>query len=71
MTDKDAVTKELRKQRGKLTRAKKKGPQAVIDCCNAAMARFEIVGYPDQWSEFQRAQDDAKVEMRMAARPIW
>jgi len=71
MTDWDAVTKELRKQRGNLTRAKKKGPQAVIDCCNAAFRCFEIVGYPDQWSEFQRAKDDAEVEIRMAGRPVW
>jgi len=56
---------ELTKLRAALTRAKNsKDPQKVIRTCNAALARFEQVGYPDCWSNWQRAKDDAEFELQ-------
>lgn len=67
--DYEQVTRSLRKHRGNLTRAKNKGDQQkIIDVCDAAFADFERYGYPDQWSEFQRARDDAQFQL---ARDRW
>lgn len=58
--DYEQVTRSLRRHRGNLTRAKNKGDQQkIIDVCDAAFADFERYGFPDQWSEFQRAREDA------------
>jgi hypothetical protein len=60
------MRKELPKLRAALTRAiKSKDNQKIIATVNAALARFEVIGYPDQWSEWQRAKDDAEFNIRM------
>lgn len=54
---------ELTKLRASLTRAKNSGdPNKVIRECNKALARFEEVGYPDCWSNWERAKMDAEFE---------
>jgi hypothetical protein len=66
MTDFDQLNKELPKLRSALTRAKNsKDNDKVIAACKHAFARFEIIGYPDQWSNWQRARDDAENNKRM------
>lgn len=56
----EAMNKELPKLRAALTRAKNsKNNDKIIETCNKAFARFEVIGYPDQWHEWQRAKDDA------------
>lgn len=66
MPDYDAMKKELPKLRAALTRAKNsKDNKKVIAAVNAAFARFEVIGYPDQWSDWQRAKDDAEFNIRM------
>lgn len=43
-----------------LTRAiNTKDPQKVIDAARKAKAIFEAKGYPDDWSRWERASDDA------------
>lgn len=63
--DYEQVTRALRRHRGNLTRAKNKGDQQkIIDVCDAAFADFERYGYPDQWSEFQVARQDARYALQ-------
>jgi len=52
--------------KGRLTRAKKLGGQAVIDEVNRTFAEWDDGHYawPDNWSLWQRAQDDAVTQMR-------
>lgn len=48
------------KQKAALTRAKKKGYGAVLLACSAAVKEWEAIGcWPDDWSAWQRALDDA------------
>lgn len=43
-----------------LTRAKKQGYPAVLGACKAAVAEWEVWNaWPDNWSNWQRALDDA------------
>ena len=52
----------VRKHRSALTRAKNsKDPDKIIAACDAAFADFEKPEniYPDDWSLWQRAKDDA------------
>lgn len=63
--------KELTGLRSKLTRAQNsKDPKKVIATVDAAFAVFEAKGYPDQWSNWQRAKDDATFELQRSAR-MW
>ena len=52
--------KEFRSMKAALTRAKNsKDPQKLLSTANAALARFEEVGFPDNWHMWQSAKDDA------------
>jgi N12 class adenine-specific DNA methylase len=56
--------KNYRKQKRLLTRAEKQGdPQKIIEVAEAAQKSFEEFGQPDDWSRWQRAIDDAKLEI--------
>lgn len=51
------------KQKAALTRAKKKGFVAVLNACKAAVKEWDAIGaWPDDWSTWQRALDDATVQ---------
>lgn len=64
MNDYRLSAKDLRSLKSALTKAQKnKNPQKVIDVCNRAFAKFESDGYPDCWSDFQRARDDAERDL--------
>ena len=53
--------KEYTLLKSRLTRAKNtKDPHKVIAECNRALRIFEQKGYPDSWSNWERARDDAK-----------
>jgi len=48
------------KQKAALTRAKKKGFEAVKEACAKAVKEWEQVGaWPDDWSRWQRAIEDS------------
>lgn len=54
------------KQKAALTRAKKKGYYAVLQACKAAVVEWNEIGaWPDDWSLWQRALDDATVKGRL------
>lgn len=53
-----------RNQLSALTRAKKKGPQAVIDAVKVAYEQFDLYGWPDQWHTWEIAKSDAELELR-------
>lgn len=49
-------------QKATLTRAKKRGYLAVLSACREAVAEWERIGcWPDDWSAWQRALDDAAI----------
>ena len=60
-----AINYELAKTEGpklkaELTRATKKGYTAVLHACTHAVISWEVWGaWPDNWSNWQRALDDA------------
>lgn len=69
MTDYRALNAIVRKHKSALTRAKNSGDQQkVIDACDAAFACFDEPGmiWPDNWSLWQRAKDDAQFKLRRA-----
>lgn len=50
-----------------LTRAVNSGDyDRIIKTCNDALAEFERDGYPDDWSRWERARDDAEFKRRFA-----
>jgi len=56
---------EYTKLKSKLTRAiNSKNNDNIIKTCNEALAIFEIHGYPDSWSNWERAKDDAESAKR-------
>jgi hypothetical protein len=60
MIDYAEVTRLCRKHKAALTRAKNSGKQTrIIDACDAALADFERVGYPDNWHLWRQAREDA------------
>lgn len=65
--DRDAFNKNVTRQRAALTRAKKRGPEAVIQADIDAARSFNEHGWPDDWSAWQRAADDARWELRRVA----
>ena len=67
----DQMKAIYRKQKAALTRAKKQGPQAVIAAVDKAIAEWDekFPAWPDDWSLWQRAKDDAEFAIRMA-RPV-
>lgn len=59
--DYEAAAREFRKQKGALTRAVKKGQGAVLLACRNAVREWNQPrrAWPDDWSRWQRALDDA------------
>lgn len=56
---------ELPKLKAALTRAKKKGPEAVIEAVEHAFERFDAWGcWPDCWHTWSIAKSDAEHELR-------
>jgi hypothetical protein len=54
------------KLKAMLTRAKKKDYSAVLDACTTAVFRWNRWGaWPDNWSDWQRALDDAACKQRI------
>lgn len=67
MSDYAAMKKELPKMKAALTKAKnRKAWSTVIALCNEAFARFDQIGWPDNWSHWQRSRDDAEFEIQRA-----
>lgn len=52
--------------KARLTRAKKKGPQAVIEEVEFTYSAWTDGGYawPDDWARWARAKEDANMELR-------
>lgn len=59
----------LRVLKGRLTVAKKKGCDATVAECNAALAEFEATGYPDCWADWERAKVDAQLTLWYSNKP--
>lgn len=56
----------LRSLKAAVTRAQnKKDWQGVIRACNHAITVFQMEGYPDCWSDFQRHKDDAECSLTL------
>ena len=56
---------EYTKLKSKLTRAiNSKNNDSIIKTCNEALAIFEAKGYPDSWSNWERAKEDAESAKR-------
>lgn len=54
---------EFKNLKSALTRVKKTNdPDKIITECDRAMAIFEQKGYPDNWSDWERAKTDAEFE---------
>lgn len=63
--------KEHTRLKGRLTRALKAGdPDKIIKEAAYAKVIFERNGYPDDWSRWQRAADDAEYQ-KQRGRPRW
>lgn len=61
--------KELTQLKAKLTKAiKGKNPEEILATVNAALAIFEEKGYPDCWSDWERAKGDAIFSLNIAHR---
>jgi len=57
----DQLKKEFPKLKAALTRAQNtKDPQKLLAAAEKGLARFEEIGFPDQWHRWERAKDDAK-----------
>lgn len=60
MIDYERMKRSYPKQKAALTRAQKKGYPAVLAACTAAVREWNAIGaWPDEWSRWQRALDDA------------
>lgn len=59
------LDRELRRLKGRLTRAVNgDDPLKVIAVTREAAEVFDTVGWPDCWTMFQRAEDDAMWRLR-------
>jgi len=68
----DELTQVMSRHKAALTRAENTGdPTRIIAACDAAFADFEQVGWPDCWSRWQRAKDDAMLIRARARTPQW
>jgi hypothetical protein len=63
--DYEAAARSFRKHKAALTRAQKKGPQAVIDAVDAAFAEWTAmdIPFPDSWHRWSVARNDAVLEL--------
>lgn len=68
MTDYKACNAKFKQQKAALTRATKKGPDAVLAAVAKAKAEWGEHPFggmwPDDWARWQRAEDDALFELR-------
>lgn len=61
----DFDQKEYRRQKTLLTRAvNAKEPKKIIDVCTNAFVVFDRIGWPDDWTRWQRAKEDAEWTVR-------
>ena len=59
---------EYAKLKGALTRAKNSGDdQKVLTAVEKAVERFDATSWPDNWSSWRRALEDASQDARMTA----
>ncbi len=59
---------EYKTLKSNLTRAiNSKNNDNIIKTCNEAMTIFETKGYPDSWSNWERAKEDAEAAKRREA----
>lgn len=69
MPDYEAMSRELPKMKAALTRAKNSGdPHKVIREVDKALARFDVIGWPDQWPTWTIARDDAQFKLERMPR---
>lgn len=54
----------VRKYKSALTRAKKVSPEKIIEVCSFVLDDFHDNGYPDNWMIWQRAKEDAELEVK-------
>lgn len=60
--------KEHKRLKGRLTRAiNSEDPKKIMDEAQAGMLAFEDIGFPDNWSRWQRAYDDAQNKLHYAS----
>lgn len=64
MNDYALLNAMVRRHKGALTRAKKKGPEAVLKCVELAYADFDKGLWPDNWHLWEIAKSDAEMEKR-------
>lgn len=64
--DYKALNRMVTKHKAALTRAKKKGPQAVLDAVAKAYEDFDKTMHPDNWRIWEVAREDAERELRKA-----
>ena len=63
MIDYERMSRSYPKQKAALTRAKKQGYTAVLATCRTAVKEWDAIGaWPDGWSTWQRAIEDAANE---------
>lgn len=67
------MSRSYSQQKAALTRAKKQGPVDVIEEVARAFAEFDSpTGYwPDDWSRWQRAGDDARFQLQLLSGFGW
>jgi hypothetical protein len=59
--------KEYKRLKGRLTRAINSGDsRKIMDEAASGMLAFEDTGFPDDWSRWQRAYDDAQMKLNYA-----
>jgi hypothetical protein len=64
----EEINRVHRGQRSRLTRAVNAGdPQRIVKVCEEAFAVFDTYahGWPDDWSRWQRAKEDAEYTIRV------
>jgi len=65
MDDYQLTKGEYRGAKSRLTRAQKtNNPETILKVAKKCLALFEEKGYPDDWSNWQRAADDASFAMQ-------
>jgi len=68
MSDYTLTQQEFVRLKSRLIRVVNSKDQGkIIAECDAAFAIFEAKGYPDNWSNWQRAKDDALFAQQRAA----
>lgn len=68
MSDYTLTQREYSNLKRLLTIARKRGTDATIAECRHAMAVFAEKGYPDSWSNWERAYSDALLQQNRESR---